>query len=100
MMSKGSHRASGACVSCAKEDGVEAARLEDRACGPCASHAKGEPRSAAPQRASSSAEAAFVRASRSTPARLMRLYESRDGKLCLFESADGHLAAVDSSKLA
>lgn len=27
------------------------------------------------------------------------LYESRDGRLCLFESASGHLTAVDSSRL-
>lgn len=28
------------------------------------------------------------------------LYESRDSRLCLFESAEGHLMAVDASKLA
>lgn len=28
------------------------------------------------------------------------LYESADGRLCLFEDAQGHLSAVDSSKLA
>ena len=67
---------------------------------PDAPQAKGESRPATARGASSPDEAAFVHASRSAPARLMRLYESRDGKLCLFESADGHLAAVDSSKLA
>ena len=34
------------------------------------------------------------------PARITLLYESRDGRFCLFEDADGHLAAVDASKLA
>lgn len=29
-----------------------------------------------------------------------QLYSSRDGSLCLYEDADGHLVAVDSSKLA
>lgn len=28
-----------------------------------------------------------------------RLYESRDEKLVLFETRDGHLVAIDSSKL-
>lgn len=28
------------------------------------------------------------------------VYESNDGKLCLFEDADGHLTAVRSDKLA
>lgn len=27
------------------------------------------------------------------------LYESRDGRFCLFEDAEGHLAAVDASRL-
>ena len=34
------------------------------------------------------------------PARFGMLYESRDGKLCLFESSEGHLAAVKASRLA
>lgn len=34
------------------------------------------------------------------PARLRKLYESHDGKLCLFECGEGHLAAVDASRLA
>lgn len=33
------------------------------------------------------------------PARITLLYESRDGKLCLFEDANGHLFAVRSSLL-
>lgn len=37
---------------------------------------------------------------RDVPARLRKLYESHDGKLCLFECGEGHLAAVDASKLA
>ena len=37
---------------------------------------------------------------RDAPARLRKLYESHDGKLCLFECGEGHLAAVDASKLA
>ncbi|MBR3182712.1 MAG: hypothetical protein IKF56_08795 [Eggerthellaceae bacterium] len=28
------------------------------------------------------------------------LYESKDGRLCLFEDADGHLTAVRADKLA
>ena len=32
-------------------------------------------------------------------ARFSLLYESRDGRLCLFQDADGHLVAVDASKL-
>ena len=32
-------------------------------------------------------------------ARFTLLYESRDGRFCLFEDAEGHLAAVDASKL-
>ena len=34
------------------------------------------------------------------PAQITFLYESRDGKLCLFEDATGHLTAVPASKLA
>lgn len=37
---------------------------------------------------------------RPAPAQITFLYESRDGKLCLFEDADGHLTAVRASKLA
>ena len=33
------------------------------------------------------------------PAKITLLYESRDGKLCLFEDANGHLTAVRASKL-
>ncbi len=33
-------------------------------------------------------------------ARFRNLYESRDGSLCVFEDDQGHLVAVDSSKLA
>ncbi|MEG0666570.1 hypothetical protein [Gordonibacter sp.] len=32
--------------------------------------------------------------------RFRSLYESRDGTLCVFEDEQGHLVAVDSSKLA
>ena len=35
-----------------------------------------------------------------TPAKITLLYESRDGKLCLFEDARGHLFAVPSALLA
>ena len=34
------------------------------------------------------------------PARISLVYESADGRLCLFEDAEGHLTAVKSSKLA
>ena len=33
------------------------------------------------------------------PARITLLYESRDGKLCLFEDAEGHLVAVRAARL-
>jgi hypothetical protein len=39
-------------------------------------------------------------ASSETPAQIKLLYESRDGRLCLFEDADGHVTAVRSSRLA
>ena len=32
--------------------------------------------------------------------RFTLIYESKDGKLCLFEDADGHLTAVRAEKLA
>ena len=32
-------------------------------------------------------------------AKIKHISESRDGKLCLFEDADGHLVAVKSSRL-
>lgn len=34
------------------------------------------------------------------PGAFQMLYESRDRRLCLFETREGHLAAVDASKLA
>ncbi len=34
------------------------------------------------------------------PAQFVLIYESRDGKLCLFEDSDGHLTAVRAEKLA
>lgn len=37
---------------------------------------------------------------RNAPARIALLYESRDGKLCLFEDHEGHLTAVRSERLA
>ena len=42
------------------------------------------------------------RVENNSPAMLARfslLYESRDGKLCLFEDASGHVTAVRASKL-
>lgn len=33
-------------------------------------------------------------------ARFSLIYESEDGKLCLFQDADGHLTAVRASRLA
>ncbi len=35
-----------------------------------------------------------------TPANFQMLYESRDGKFCLFETREGHLSAVKASRLA
>ena len=34
------------------------------------------------------------------PAKISLLYESKDGRLCLFEDALGHLSAVRASRLA
>ena len=34
------------------------------------------------------------------PARIKLIYESRDGRLCLFQDANGHLTAVRASQLA
>ncbi len=34
------------------------------------------------------------------PTRVRLLYESRDGKLCLFEDSSGHITAVRASRLA
>lgn len=34
------------------------------------------------------------------PARFSLLYESGDGRLCVFEDAEGHLSAVDARRFA
>ena len=34
------------------------------------------------------------------PSQFTLIYESRDGKLCLFQDKDGHLTAVRAEKLA
>lgn len=34
------------------------------------------------------------------PSQFTLVYESRDGKLCLFQDRDGHLTAVRAEKLA
>lgn len=34
------------------------------------------------------------------PGAFQLLYQSRDGRLCLFESKEGHLSAIDAAKLA
>ncbi len=34
------------------------------------------------------------------PANFQMLYESRDGKFCLFETREGHLSAVKASRFA
>ena len=34
------------------------------------------------------------------PAQITLLYESRDGRFCLFEDAQGHLSAVNAARLA
>jgi hypothetical protein len=36
----------------------------------------------------------------SDPATFSLVYESRDGKFCIFEDADGHLTSVRASRLA
>lgn len=43
---------------------------------------------------------AHRRADRVDPARFRLIYESSDGRLCLFEDARGHLTAVRAAKLA
>lgn len=35
-----------------------------------------------------------------SPARISLLYQSRDGRLCVFEDAEGHLTSVRASRLA
>jgi len=35
-----------------------------------------------------------------SPSTFTLVYESKDGRLCLFEDADGHLTAVRAEKLA
>ena len=35
-----------------------------------------------------------------SPARISLLYESKDGRLCIFEDGEGHLTAVRASSLA
>ena len=39
------------------------------------------------------------RAAASVPARIACIYEGEDDRLCLFETHDGHLIAVDASRL-
>ena len=34
------------------------------------------------------------------PAKITLLYESKDGRFCLFEDAQGHLSAVNAARLA
>ncbi|WP_165172062.1 hypothetical protein [Adlercreutzia sp. ZJ242] len=46
------------------------------------------------------AEERFGRERPASPATFSMLYESHDGRLCLFEDEDGHLTSVDASKLA
>lgn len=48
----------------------------------------------------SSEQAAQSRESIEPPARITLLYESGDGRLCLFEDHKGHLTAVSAAKLA
>ena len=43
---------------------------------------------------------AVPHAAYAAPAKITLLYESRDGRLCLFEDAKGHLFVVPSSLLA
>lgn len=62
--------------------------------GEGASDPKQEPR------ASNAADAPDPDESKTAPATFERLYESEDGRLVLFQTDKGHLAAVDSSKLA
>ena len=38
--------------------------------------------------------------SQPAPAQITLLYESRDGQLCLFQDAQGHLTAVRAEQLA
>lgn len=43
---------------------------------------------------------AIERDLRGAPAKITLLYESKDGRLCLFEDFGGHLSAVRASRLA
>ena len=46
------------------------------------------------------AQAGYVVEPRERPAQISLVYESADGRLCVFEDADGHLSAVPASRLA
>ena len=35
-----------------------------------------------------------------TPTRISLIYESKDGRFCLFEDAEGHITAVPADRLA
>ena len=53
-----------------------------------------------PSKADPSANDADREGNDPPPARITLLYESRDGKLCLFEDGEGHLTVVRAEKLA
>ncbi len=42
---------------------------------------------------------AMEASARIIPGRFSLIYESEDGRLCLFEDAEGHLSAVDARRL-
>lgn len=46
------------------------------------------------------AERAAAAGAAGAPADFSLLYESADGKLCVFETRDGHVSAVDAARLA
>ena len=44
-------------------------------------------------------QAVGLAASPSLPGTFEMLYQSNDGRLCLFQTDDGHISAVDSSRM-
>lgn len=52
-----------------------------------------------PDGAPSDGSCSFERPASHSPATFSLLYESSDGRLCVFEDAAGHLSAVDASHM-
>lgn len=52
-----------------------------------------------PEGAHSDGSCSFVCPASHSPATFSLLYESSDGRLCVFEDEAGHLSAVDASRM-